>query len=55
MKNLIIIISVLASLSMTGLCGGSPMVFSSSLNHMYVSSTNNPMLYSGYYPDTPEL
>ena len=31
------------------------MQFSSALNHMYVFSSNNPALYSGYYPDTPEL
>ena len=53
MKNLIIF-TVLACLSMTGL-GANVMTFNSALNHMYVTSSNNPSLYSGYYPDTREL
>ena len=29
--------------------------FTSTLNHMYTYNTDNQILYSGYYPDTPEL
>lgn len=31
------------------------MQFVATTNHMYTFNENQPSLYSGYYPDTPEL